>query len=139
MFLVTKYPSAAFAPDLCSRVTFVNFSEHQVLYKDQKHQIYNEQRNDQLRLQRELEDQLLDDNNIVTTLENLKLKAKVVQEKAEKSEQEEASKFYTPFARACTKLYFSLESLSNVHFLYQYIVNEVLQSDDLEKFKEIFS
>ncbi|ETN97725.1 cytoplasmic dynein 1 heavy chain 1, partial [Reticulomyxa filosa] len=162
MFLVTRDPSAAFAPDLCSRVTFVNFSvtpsslQSQCLSQILRSEApdIDEQRNDQLRLQgefkfqlRELEDQLLDalnsitgnildDNNIMTTLENLKLKARVVQEKAEQSEKilqqvEEASKFYTPFARACTKLYFSWESLSNVHFLYQFdlrafldIVNE---------------
>ena len=86
-------------------------------------------RNDQLRLQgefkfqlRELEEQLLnalnsvtgnilDDTNLMSTLENLKLKAKVIAEKAEETEKvllqvEEASAFYTPFAKACSKLYF---------------------------------
>ena len=82
---------------------------------------------------RELEDQLLDalnsatgnileDKQLMSTLEELKLKSKVISEKAEKTKAEvisekEASDFYTPFAEACAKLYFSLENLANVHFL----------------------
>ncbi|ETO07860.1 dynein, partial [Reticulomyxa filosa] len=127
----------------------------------------DEQRNDQLRLQgefkfqlRELENQLLDalnaihgnildDEHVMTTLENLKHKAKAIQEKADQSEHilqkiEEASRFYSPFARACTRLYFCWEALSSIHFLYQFdlsafmhIVHHVLQAgESLPEFQD---
>merc|ERR1719242_1620739 len=151
MFLVTRDPLSSFAPDLCSRVTFVNFSvtpsslQSQTLNKVLRVERpdVEQRRNEQLRLQgefkfqiKELENQLLnalntstgnilEDTDLMDTLEELKLKSKVIAEKAEETEKvlmevEEASEFYTAFGLACSKLYFSLENLSHVHFLYQF-------------------
>jgi len=175
MYLVTRDPSSGFTPDLCSRVTFVNFSvtpsslQSQCLSKILRSEApdIDSKRNDQLRLQgefkfqlRELEDQLLnalnsvsgnilDDSKLMGTLEELKEKAKLIAERAADTEKvlmeiEQASQFYTPFAKGCSKLYFSLENLSNIHFLYQMslrffldIVEYVLKTKDLPEILEV--
>ena len=69
---------------------------------------------------------------LMGTLETLKLKAKVIAEKAAETEKvlmqiAEASQFYTPFALATSKLCFSLENLANVHFLYQFSLKAFLE------------
>merc|ERR1719242_2057863 len=161
MFLVTRDPLSSFAPDLCSRVTFVNFSvtpsslQSQTLNKVLRVERpdVEQRRNEQLRLQgefkfqiKELENQLLnalntstgnilEDTDLMDTLEELKLKSKVIAEKAEETEKvlmevEEASEFYTAFGVACSKLYFSLENLSHVHFLYQFDLRYFFQVVD---------
>merc|ERR1719242_986768 len=151
MFLVTKDPLSSFPPDLCSRVTFVNFSvtpsslESQCLNKVllSERPDVEQRRQEQLALQakfkydlEELEDQLLNALNSATgniledtapmsTLETLKVKSKEIAEKAGETEKilqdvKEATMFYVPFGKCCSKLYFSLESLADVHFLYQF-------------------
>merc|ERR1719242_2074105 len=151
MFLVTKDPLSSFPPDLCSRVTFVNFSvtpsslESQCLNKVllSERPDVEQRRQEQLALQakfkydlEELEDQLLnalnsatgnilEDTALMSTLETLKIKSKEIAEKAGETEKilqdvKEATMFYVPFGKCCSKLYFSLESLCEVHFLYQF-------------------
>ena len=65
------------------------------------------------------------------TLETLKLKAKVIATKAAETgkvlmQVEERSQFHTLFARATSKLYFSLENLANVHLLYTFSLKAFL-------------
>merc|ERR1719242_2117245 len=151
MFLVTKDPLSSFAPDLCSRVTFVNFS---VTPSSLKSQCLNKvlrverpdveaRRHEQLTLQTQfkyklqaLENDLLtalnsvtgnilDDTELMGKLETIKTESKKIAEKAGEAEKvlmevAEATDFYIPFGKACSKLYFSLENLANVHFLYQF-------------------
>ena len=75
LFMITRNPGAVFTPDLCSRVTFVNFTvtpsslQNQCLniYMKNEREEVDKKRNDLLKLQgeckvklRELEDSLLD-------------------------------------------------------------------------------
>ena len=75
MFMITRNPNAIFTPDLCSRVTFVNFTvtpsslQNQCLniYLKNEREEIDKKRSDLLKLQgeckvklRELEDSLLD-------------------------------------------------------------------------------
>merc|ERR1719242_1058389 len=113
MFLVTKDPLSSFAPDLCSRVTFVNFS---VTPSSLKSQCLNKvlrverpdveaRRQQQLTLQTQfkyelvqLEEKLLgalnsstgnilEDKALMTTLEELKKRSKEIAEKAGETEK----------------------------------------------------
>lgn len=112
MFMITRDSSAKFTPDLCSRVTFVNFTVTPASLQNQCLNIYlkherpdiEEQRVDLLKLQgeyqvklRELEDSLLsalnnvqgdilNDNKVIGTLETLKKEAGEVQVRMEKSD-----------------------------------------------------
>jgi dynein heavy chain 1 len=112
MFMITRDSSAKFTPDLCSRVTFVNFTVTPASLQNQCLNIYlkheradiEEQRTDLLKLQgeyqvklRELEDSLLsalnngqgnilDDTKVIGTLETLKKEAGEVQVRMDKSE-----------------------------------------------------
>lgn len=112
IFLTTRDPTARFTPDLCSRVTFVNFTvtpsslESQCLgtvLKNQRPDV-DERRTKLLKLQgeykarlRELEDHLLDalnsvkggildDDSVMNKLETLKTEARQVQAESDKSE-----------------------------------------------------
>lgn len=110
--MITRDSSAKFTPDLCSRVTFVNFTVTPASLQNQCLNIYlkherpdiEEQRVDLLKLQgeyqvklRELEDSLLsalnnvqgdilNDNKVIGTLETLKKEAGEVQVRMEKSD-----------------------------------------------------
>lgn len=172
MFMVTRNPNAVFTPDLCSRVTFVNFTVTMSSLQDQCLNIFlknerpeiDKKRTDLLNLQgefkvkiRELEEKLLqalndvrgnilDDDHIMSTLENLKKEAEVVSKEAAQTEeimQEviEVTNKYLPLAIASSRIYFAIESLSNVHFLYHFSlaffmmsIFDVLNKDqDLQK------
>lgn len=176
IFLSTRDPSCHFTPDLCSRVTFVNFTvTHSSLttqclgkvLKCERPDV-DKKRSDLLKLQgefrvklRELEDSLLtslanvqgnilDDEKVMTTLETLKNQSTEVMAKMAESDKtmEEinvTSGEYRPFAVACSSVYFTLESLGRVHFLYQYslmfflaIVDKILfeQSDNAKAEKD---
>merc|ERR1719242_2108633 len=161
IFLCTRDPFCDFTPDLCSRVTFVNFAmtpaslQSQCLSKILRAEApaVDKTRTDQLKLQgefkvrlRELEDQLLDalnsiagnildDENVMTTLETLKSESEKIKVMAEETEEalervEETCVLYQPFARACSKLYFTLDKLSKVHFLYQFSLSQFLDIVD---------
>merc|ERR1719193_2506289 len=151
IFLSTRDPTIEFAPDLCSRVTFVNFT---VTRSSLQSQCLNEvlkaerpevdaKRSDLLKLQgefhlrlRHLEKELLQalndskgsilyDDKVITPLETLKTEAADVGRKVDETDQvmadiENTSKQYLPLSAACSHIYFTIESLHQVHFLYQF-------------------
>ncbi|PHJ17985.1 dynein heavy chain [Cystoisospora suis] len=114
MFLATRDPTAQFTPDLCSRVTIVNFTLTpsslvnqclNLILKSERPDV-DKRRSDMLRLQgefkvkiRELEDGLLqalsnvkgssilDDDAVLATMENLKNQAAEVQREAARTEE----------------------------------------------------
>ena len=151
IFLSTRDPTVEFPPDICSRVTFVNFTVtrsslqsqclNQVL-KVERPDI-DEKRSDLLKLQgefhvklRQLEKSLLqalndakgrilDDDSIISTLEKLKNDAADISKKVEETDKvmaevDAVSQQYMPLSHACSSIYFTLEGLNQVHFLYQY-------------------
>ncbi|KAJ3265095.1 hypothetical protein HDU77_006529 [Chytriomyces hyalinus] len=161
LFLATRDPSVNFAPDICSRVTFVNFTvtrgslQSQCLYQvlkaerpdtDRKRTDLVKARGEfQLRL-RHLEKLLLqalndskgnilDDDNIMETLETLKQEAAEITKKVEDTdiilqEVEEVTTTYTPLAQSCSSVFFSLEQLSQLHYFYQFSLdffNQIFQ------------
>lgn len=161
IFLSTRDPTVEFPPDICSRVTFVNFTVtrsslqsqclNQVL-KAERPDI-DAKRSDLLKLQgefhlrlRQLEKSLLqalndakgkilDDDSVITTLETLKQEAAEIGQKVEEtdkviSEIETVSQQYLPLAQACSNTYFTMDTLNQVHFLYQY---------SLQMFLDMFS
>lgn len=161
IFLSTRDPTVEFPPDICSRVTFVNFTVtrsslqsqclNQVL-KAERPDI-DEKRSDLLKLQgefhlrlRQLEKSLLqalndakgkilDDDSVITTLETLKREAADIGQKVEETDKviaeiETVSQQYLPLSQACSNIYFTMDSLNQVHFLYQY---------SLKMFLDIFS
>ncbi|XP_055327511.1 dynein heavy chain, cytoplasmic-like [Paramacrobiotus metropolitanus] len=161
IYLATRDPSVEFPPDVCSRVTFVNFTVtrsslqsqclHHVLRSERPD--IDEKRTNMLKLQgefrlklRHLEQSLLqalneakgkilDDDNVLTTLERLKHEAAEVQQKVDETDQimgqiEKVSQEYMPLAVACSSVFFTLDVLNQVHFLYNY---------SLQFFIEIFN
>lgn len=161
IFLSTRDPTVEFPPDICSRVTFVNFTVtrsslqsqclNQVL-KAERPDI-DEKRSDLLKLQgefhlrlRQLEKSLLqalndakgkilDDDSVITTLETLKKEAADIGQKVEETDKviaeiETVSQQYMPLSLACSNIYFTMDSLNQIHFLYQY---------SLKMFLDIFS
>lgn len=151
IFLSTRDPTVEFPPDICSRVTFVNFTVtrsslqsqclNQVL-KSERPDV-DKKRSDLLKLQgefhlrlRQLEKSLLsslneakgkilDDDSIISHLETLKKEAGEIAKKVEETdivmeEIETVSHQYIPLAQSCSSIYFTLESLNQVHFLYQF-------------------
>ncbi|KAJ3331033.1 hypothetical protein HDU76_004259 [Blyttiomyces sp. JEL0837] len=160
LFLSTRDPSVNFPPDICSRVTFVNFTVTRSSLQSQcLHQVLKAERPDtdkkrtdliklrgefQLRL-RHLEKSLLqalndskgnilEDDNIIATLETLKQEAADVTKKVEDTdivmqEVESVTATYTPLAQACSSIFFCLEQLSLLNHFYQF---------SLDFFTEIF-
>uniref|UniRef100_A0A146KZ76 Dynein heavy chain, cytoplasmic n=1 Tax=Lygus hesperus TaxID=30085 RepID=A0A146KZ76_LYGHE len=178
IFLSTRDPTVEFPPDICSRVTFVNFTVtrsslqsqclNQVL-KAERPDI-DEKRSDLLKLQgefhlrlRQLEKSLLqalneakgkilDDDSVITTLETLKQEAADISKKVEETDRvigeiETVSLQYKPLSQACSNMYFTMDSLNQIHFLYQYslkffldIFNSVLfTTPDLENITDYSS
>lgn len=169
MYMVTRDANANFTPDLCSRVTFVNFTVTTSSLQNQCLNIFlkserpdvDHKRSDLLKLQgeykvrlRELEESLLkainesrgnilDDDSVISTLETLKKEATVVAREAARTEEvmkevEQVSNEYVTLASAASRIYFAMESLSEVHFLYHFslqffmtVVSGVLKSKDL--------
>ncbi|XP_037874257.1 dynein heavy chain, cytoplasmic isoform X1 [Bombyx mori] len=161
IFLSTRDPTVEFPPDMCSRVTFVNFTVtrsslqsqclHRVL-KAERPDI-DAKRSDLLKLQgefhlrlRQLEKSLLqalndakgkilDDDSVIATLETLKKEADDIGQKVEETDKviaeiETVSQQYLPLSQACSSIYFTMDSLNQIHFLYQY---------SLKMFLDIFS
>uniref|UniRef100_A0A8R1U2J5 Dynein heavy chain, cytoplasmic n=1 Tax=Onchocerca volvulus TaxID=6282 RepID=A0A8R1U2J5_ONCVO len=158
IFLITRDTSVEFAPDLCSRVTFVNFTVtraslemqclNQVLRSERPD--VDEKRNDLLKLQgefavrlRQLEKALLaalneskgkilDDDSVISTLEKLKNEAAEVGRKAAETDKimaevESVSQHYSRLAQACSLIYLMLQQLNEIHFLYQYSLDFLLE------------
>lgn len=161
IFLSTRDPTVEFAPDLCSRVTFVNFTVtrsslqsqclNQVLKAERPD--VDAKRSDLLKLQgefllrlrqlekslltslNEVKGRILDDDSIITHLETLKHEAEEIAKRVEETdatmaEVESTSQQYIPLAQSCSSIYFTLESLNQIHFLYQF---------SLQFFLDIFS
>lgn len=68
---------------------------------------------------------ILDDDTIITRLETLKREAFDITKKVQETDQvmkeiENVSKQYYTLSVACSSIYFTMESLNQVHFLYQY-------------------
>jgi dynein heavy chain 1 len=155
--MVTRDPTAQFTPDLCSRVTFVNFTVTPSSLQDQCLNIFlkeerpdiDKKRSDILKLQGEfrvklrlLEDKLLNEltesegnllqnNALINTLETLQAQAaevakEVEQAEAKMAEVESVTDEYVPLAKMASKVFFSLDSLSGVHFLYQYSLQQFM-------------
>ncbi|XP_078516318.1 cytoplasmic dynein 1 heavy chain 1 [Lissotriton helveticus] len=151
IFLSTRDPTVEFPPDICSRVTFVNFTVTRSSLQSQclnevlkaERPDVDEKRSDLLKLQgefqlrlrqleksllqalNEVKGRILDDDTIITTLENLKKEAAEVTRKVEETdiimqEVENVSQQYLPLSTACSSIYFTMESLKQIHFLYQY-------------------
>ncbi|XP_028677485.1 cytoplasmic dynein 1 heavy chain 1 isoform X2 [Erpetoichthys calabaricus] len=151
IFLSTRDPTVEFPPDLCSRVTFVNFTVTRSSLQSQclnevlkaERPDVDEKRSDLLKLQgefqlrlrqleksllqalNEVKGRILDDDTIITTLENLKKEAAEVTRKVEETdivmqEVETVSQQYLSLSTACSSIYFTMETLNQMHFLYQY-------------------
>uniref|UniRef100_A0A915BJF8 Dynein heavy chain, cytoplasmic n=6 Tax=Parascaris univalens TaxID=6257 RepID=A0A915BJF8_PARUN len=158
IFLITRDASVEFAPDVCSRVTFVNFTvtrsslEMQCLNQALRSERpdVDEKRNDLLKLQgefavrlRQLEKALLaalneskgkilDDDSVISTLEKLKTEAAEVARKAAETDKvmaevETVSQQYLRLAQACSLIYLMMQQLNEVHFLYQYSLDFLLE------------
>jgi len=151
LYLTTRDPTFQFAADICSRVTFVNFTATPAslqaqclgkLLKIERPEI-EKQREDLLKLQgeyqvrlRELEENLLtslsaaegnilDNDSVVRNLENLKNEAREIVCKATEADQvmvkvEQVSEFYSLLAGMCSKVYFALKELSEIHSTYHF-------------------
>lgn len=68
---------------------------------------------------------ILDDDSVIKTLERIKGEAKqlnlaIEQTKEILEEVKTVSNLYVPLAAVMTAVYFSLEGLSDIYFLYQY-------------------
>lgn len=68
---------------------------------------------------------ILDDDSVIASLETLKREASEIGKKVEETDRvigeiETVSQQYMPLSQACSNIYFTLDSLSQVHFLYQY-------------------
>ena len=151
IFLSTRDPTVEFSPDICSRVTIVNFTVtrsslqmqclNQVL-KAERPDI-DQKRSDLLKLQgefqlrlrhleknllqclNEVKGRILDDNTVISTLETLKKEAAEVSREASETDEimkeiETTSQQYMPLASACSSIYFTIDNLHQIHFLYQY-------------------
>ncbi|XP_071963522.1 cytoplasmic dynein 1 heavy chain 1-like [Antedon mediterranea] len=158
IFLSTRDPTVEFAPDICSRVTFVNFTVTRSSLQSQclnevlkaERPDIDEKRSDLLKLQGEfalrlrhleksllqalndVKGRILDDDSIITTLETLKKEAADVTKKVEETdvvmaEVETVSQQYNALAQSCSSIYFTLEALNLVHFLYQFSLQFFLE------------
>jgi dynein heavy chain 1, cytosolic len=175
MFLSTRDPTVEFPPDICSRVTFVNFTVtrsslqaqclHQALKVERPD--VEEKRLDLLKIQGEFQQRLrhlekdllrslneskgkiLNDDTIITRLENLKKEASEISRKVAETDQimkevETVINQYLALSQACSSIYFTMEVLSQIHSLYQYslqyfleIFNTVLtQNSNLKEIKD---
>ncbi|KAL3321193.1 Cytoplasmic dynein 1 heavy chain 1 [Cichlidogyrus casuarinus] len=86
---------------------------------------------DLLRALNESKGNLLDDNAIIARLETLKKEAAEVTTKVQETDKiiqevEGVSKQYDPLAMSCASVYFTLEALNQVHYLYQYSLHYLL-------------
>lgn len=161
LFLSTRDPSASFAPDVCSRTTFVNFTVTQSSLQTQSlNQVLkferpevDERRSNLMKLQgefnltlRNLEKQLLhalnesrgnilDDDNVIDSLERLKKEAgDVTQKMAETDgvmqEVDTITKTYQVIARACSSVFAVLEQLHHLNHFYQFSLQYFLDIFD---------
>ncbi|KAL2829944.1 dynein heavy chain, N-terminal region 1-domain-containing protein, partial [Aspergillus cavernicola] len=167
LFLSTRDPSASFPPDICSRTTFVNFTVTQSSLQIQslndvlkyERPDVDKRRSDLVKAQgefkvhlRQLEKRLLqalnesrgnilDDDNVIETLETLKKEAaeisrKMVETEGVMTEVENITQNYSIIARSCSAVFAVLEQLHHINHFYQFslqyfvdIFNSVLRKN----------
>ncbi|CZT42301.1 dynein heavy chain [Rhynchosporium secalis] len=151
IYLSTRDPSATFAPDICSRTTFVNFTVTQSSLQTQslnevlksERPDVDERRSNLIKLQgefkvhlRQLEKRLLqalnesrgnilDDDNVIETLETLKKEAAEISVKMSNTEGvmaevDEITLQYNIIARSCSAVFAVLEQLHYLNHFYQF-------------------
>lgn len=151
IYLSTRDPSATFAPDICSRTTFVNFTVTQSSLQTQslnevlkfERPDIDERRSNLIKLQgefkihlRQLEKRLLqalnesrgnilDDDNVIETLETLKKEAAEISIKMSNTEGvmaevDEITLQYNIIARSCSAVFAVLEQLHYLNHFYQF-------------------
>lgn len=151
IYLSTRDPSATFAPDICSRTTFVNFTVTQSSLQTQslndvlksERPDVDERRSNLIKLQgefkihlRQLEKRLLqalnesrgnilDDDNVIETLETLKKEAAEISVKMSNTEGvmaevDEITLQYNVIARSCSAIFAVLEQLHYLNHFYQF-------------------
>ena len=151
LYLSTRDPSATFAPDICSRTTFVNFTVTQSSLQTQslaevlksERPDVDERRSNLIKLQgefkvhlRQLEKRLLqalnesrgnilDDDNVIETLETLKTEAADISVKMSNTEGvmaevEQITLQYNVIARSCSAVFAVLEQLHYLNHFYQF-------------------
>lgn len=151
IFLSTRNADIQLGPDVCSRVTLVNFSLTPASLQSQslsrvlkaerpetearRRDLYKLQGEFKLKL-RQLEKSLLqalsessgnilDDEKVLTSLEQLKEEARSIAQKMSETETVMAeidgiTEQYTPIARACSLIYSTLEKLALLDHFYRY-------------------
>ncbi|KAF2861004.1 hypothetical protein K470DRAFT_257348 [Piedraia hortae CBS 480.64] len=151
LYLSTRDPSVHFAPDVCSRTTFVNFTVTQNSLKAQtlnevlksERPDVDERRANLVKMQGEFTQRLrrlermllqalnesrgniLDDENVIQTLETLKNEAADITAKAAETEgvMTEVNTImatYDTIARSCSAIFAVLEQLYHVNHFYQF-------------------
>ncbi|CAG8270805.1 unnamed protein product [Penicillium olsonii] len=151
LFLSTRDPSASFPPDICSRTTFVNFTVTQSSLQTQslndvlkfERPDVDERRNNLVKMQgefkvhlRQLEKRLLqalnesrgnilDDDNVIETLETLKKEAADISKKMDETEGvmaevDNVTQKYSIIARSCSAVFAVLEQLHHINHFYQF-------------------
>ena len=150
MFMVTRDSSCHFTPDLCSRVTFLNFTitpsslQNQILdiiLKNERPEV-NKAKEDLIKAQREFklqlrkleedlltalnsEGNLLENNEVMSSLEDIKKKSIDISNEVSKSEDvmkelESTMNEYAPLSNKSSRIYFALDTLEAIHYLYRY-------------------
>ncbi|CAJ2513502.1 Uu.00g016210.m01.CDS01 [Anthostomella pinea] len=151
IYLSTRDPSATFPPDICSRTTFVNFTVTQSSLQTQslnevlksERPDVDERRSNLIKIQgefkvhlRQLEKRLLqalnesrgnilDDDNVIETLETLKTEAREITAKMSNTEGvmaevDEITLQYDIIARSCSAVFAVLEQLHYLNHFYQF-------------------
>jgi dynein heavy chain 1 len=174
MFMVTRDPTCSFTPDLCSRVTFLNFTitpsslQNQILslilkserpeVDKAKEDLVRAQREYKLQL-RELEDNLLtalnsegnllENDKVMSRLEEIKKKSSDISKEVSKTEDimrdlETTTNEYLPIATMASRIFFAMETLESIHYLYRYslaffmdVLYSVIKSSELDKIPKI--
>lgn len=151
LYLSTRDPSAQFSPDVSSRTTFVNFTVTQSSLQTQslnevlkvERPDVDERRTNLMKLQgefkihlRQLEKRLLqalnesrgnilDDDNVIETLETLKKEAADISQKMSETdgvmtEVDNITLEYNIVARSCSAVFAVLEQLHHINHFYQF-------------------
>jgi dynein heavy chain 1 len=159
MFMITRDSQAQFTPDLCSRVTFCNFTVTPSSLQNQCLNIYlknerpeiEQKRQDLLKLQgecrvklRELEDKLLntlstfegsilENDQLIATLETIKKESIEISKKVEATDEtmneiQLVSDIYLPLSVITSRIFFTLESMPSIHYLYQYSLERFMDT-----------
>ena len=173
MFMVTRDSSCHFTPDLCSRVTFLNFTitpsslQNQILdiiLKSERPEV-NKAKEDLIKAQREFkiqlrqleedllnalnsEGNLLENDKVMSRLEEIKKKSHDISIEVSKSEDimrdlETTMNEYEPIATKSSRIFFALDTLEIIHYLYRYslaffmdVLNYIINSKELNEIQK---